>query len=616
MRTNSERRTFLSSFLRTFVLPALTLLLIPAIALGFARYAQRDTDAQVLKQLRLSIEKDTTASEGRRADLVAFFEKNSASNICRGADARLAEFRKDVCPDGSALSQFLGAELVAKVALGIGVVALLGALLLGGIAHSVPRFQYAALMCGWGALVAVSFFEILAQGGLVVWLSYWVTAVFFHVYMVKLIFLAALGAGAAAWIALLALFPSIPAEAFVEGTVLSEADAPSLFSRIHELASKVGTMPPSAVIAGIDDNFFVTEAPIRAGECLVEGRSLFLSLPLLRVLSPTEADAVLAHELAHFRGRDTELSARLGPAVARYDAYVFAISGSALALPAVLLMTMFRALFELARRSDGRRREERADRLASEFTSKDDVARALLKISSYSSCRASAEREIFASSQVFSGPLGLRDRIAAGLAQHATSTGFLCDLDAATVPHPFDTHPSIADRLALLGSTLGADDCARLVAETPERTWADDIAGAQGIEAGLWAAFELRFSQAHERRLAYIYLPETDDERAHVERFFPPLTFQTKEGTVRISCDRIDLADGRSIAFRLVEDLSISQEYVSKTLVLKVSSGAWVAIKLKPFGDAGREFTEAAGHYWSRARSAATEASTRIRPRA
>ena len=59
------------------------------------------------------------------------------------------------------------------------------------------------------------------------------------------------------------------------------------------------------MIAGIDDQFFVTEHPVTIQHADWKGRTLFVSLSLLRTMPEDETRAALAHELAHFSGNDT-----------------------------------------------------------------------------------------------------------------------------------------------------------------------------------------------------------------------------------------------------------------------------------------------------------------------
>jgi Zn-dependent protease with chaperone function len=74
---------------------------------------------------------------------------------------------------------------------------------------------------------------------------------------------------------------------------------------IDRLSHEIGTAAPDHVIVGIDDTFFVTEHPVAIQGARCKGRTLFVSLSLLRTMPEDERTAVLAHELAHFSGYDT-----------------------------------------------------------------------------------------------------------------------------------------------------------------------------------------------------------------------------------------------------------------------------------------------------------------------
>ncbi|HET7472426.1 MAG TPA: M48 family metallopeptidase, partial [Candidatus Limnocylindrales bacterium] len=91
-----------------------------------------------------------------------------------------------------------------------------------------------------------------------------------------------------------------------------ERDGP-LFELVDDVAARVGAAGPDQIIAGLDPTFFVTEAPVAAADGTYRGRTLFLSVPFIRILSRSELIAVIGHELGHFRGSDTLYSQRFYP---------------------------------------------------------------------------------------------------------------------------------------------------------------------------------------------------------------------------------------------------------------------------------------------------------------
>jgi hypothetical protein len=131
--------------------------------------------------------------------------------------------------------------------------------------------------------------------------------------------------------------------------------------------------------------------------------------------------------------------------------------------------------------------------------------------------------------------------VAVGFTEYAHGPRLADDLAVESFPHPFDSHPSLAVRLAAVGVQPAQQELADIVVTTAAQTWFDEIGEAERIEKTLWQAYEARFRAAHEESLAYRYLPETPEERAHVERFFPPLTLQGKQEGVAVSVDCVQL---------------------------------------------------------------------------
>ncbi len=156
------------------------------------------------------------------------------------------------------------------------------------------RAQYWSLRVGWNVLRWFALIQVVGQGALAVALSFWVTAFWAERYYVKLILIAALFALMAVGLLVKAIFSKVVSESEFEGRLLNKEAASSLWQRVSEMATKLNIAPPDNIFVGIDDNFFVTEHPVKVGGQRLEGRTLFASLSLLKSLSRSEADAVLA----------------------------------------------------------------------------------------------------------------------------------------------------------------------------------------------------------------------------------------------------------------------------------------------------------------------------------
>lgn len=90
---------------------------------------------------------------------------------------------------------------------------------------------------------------------------------------------------------------------------LSRADAPALYAYADEVARAVGTKPADVIVLTTEFNASWSVRGLR------RERTLELGLPLLAVLEPDEATALLAHELAHARNGDATRGLVVGSAI-------------------------------------------------------------------------------------------------------------------------------------------------------------------------------------------------------------------------------------------------------------------------------------------------------------
>lgn len=314
------------------------------------------------------------------------------------------------------------------------------------------------------------------------------------------------------------------------------------------------------------------------------GRSLFVSLSVLRELDSPEATAVLAHEMAHFSGDDTVFSRRVSPLLARYDSYLFHLSGAATTVPVFHFMRCFRALFEISIGKNSRTREFRADRIASELTSPHAITAALLRVTAYSEYRRTIEEGMFGQEHVISNA-DIADRIDNGFQEFAAQTYSLLEsLENLRTVHPFDSHPSLSQRAEALGVSLDPETCRGYLNNPADRRWYQLIDNAESMEKELWRQYESEFCNAHELSLAYRYLPSTAVEREVVARHFPEISFQGKHGALTIDHTMVQYSSwSRSVEWQDV----FSCEMTDQGLEITTSDSRGTrTIRLKEFPDA------------------------------
>ncbi len=521
-------------FFTTFALPALLVFLVPVLSFFFFRHAQGWFDDQFRESVLKSIREDRTMSEEERAQRVAFFTEVPLSRLIENEEvaAKLpGETRFHY-----ATFRWMILLSVASILGGVAVFLLAG-LCVALSLHS-QFVQYLSLGAGWHVLRAYGALQAAAQGVLLVALSYWVTALWMHVYSVKLILAAGLLAVGAVALVIGAIFRRVKEDFVVAGRVVTRDEATPLWDELRRVCARVGTDPPDQIVAGIDDNFFVTEQPVTVGDRTYRGRTLFVSLSLLKQLQGGEADAVLAHEMAHFSGQDTLYSRKIAPLLRRYDLYLQALHQGGVTLPIYYFMLCFRALYQLSLGKLSRQREFRADRIALETSSARDVAGALLRTVAYSRYRAEVEKDLFQHERALDAA-NVRERIEQGFGRYAACFVSGPDVGRLAPAHPFDSHPPLAERLQAIRAPLESADAQTLLANPGDGRWYQLIPAAGQMEQEQWQQYEEWFRRYHEQSLPYRFLPETAEERAIVVKAFPPLTIKGGQGVLTLDHEKM-----------------------------------------------------------------------------
>jgi Zn-dependent protease with chaperone function len=564
-----------AGFVKSYVLPALYILLIPGVGIWFAGHATRSVDDEVRTGILASIANDAEASAEDKAQFTEFYRTTPASVICRGGTPQLdamAASLEDVC---SSHQQFAWIRLASWGSLAVGLLAFLFASACVGASLLSQRALFASFMAGWHVLKVAALLQTVAQGAITVALSYWMTVIWFERYVPKLILVVGLAALAALWLIVKAIFVRIDSVPALEGRLLSLEAAPRFWAHIRDMCRNLSTEPPRHIVAGVDDNFFVTENAVTVNGHQLEGRTLYVSFSLLKVLEKTEADAVLAHEMAHFSGDDTLYTRKMSPLLGRYGEYLTALyQGGLLTRPIFHYMLLFWALFQLSISRMSRQREFRADAIAAGATSPTDMGRALLKVIAYSSYRSRIEQELF-SENVRQENIGIAGRVATGFTTYATSSSLLGDLGGMQFPHPFDSHPKLDARLAAIRAPMVPSHFARLLTAPVQASWLGDIEGAEEIERDMWQAYEQQFASAHEESLAWRYVPDTDAERDIVVKYFPGMRIATKKNDAWLEIDytRVNFTEWDApVEYGEIKECSIRESFGRKFLTIKLTS--------------------------------------------
>ncbi len=230
---------------------------------------------------------------------------------------------------------------------------------------------------------------------------------------------------------------------------------------LKELTSKVGTAMPDNVVLGLTQNFFVTEADVTCLDGVLTGRTLYISLPLSRILTRSEMSSVLGHELGHYKGFDTLFSQKFYPvyrgtaqSIAGLAGHIGDDAGGIALLPALWTLSYFYDHFAVAETAIGRDRELQADAVGAQVTSARTTATALLKVCAFAPLwdgvyeqmqRAISDGKQFVNVSAYW----------AGIISHSEDkTIFLEGIDERQLAHPTDSHPPLGVRLDALGLSV------------------------------------------------------------------------------------------------------------------------------------------------------------------
>lgn len=285
------------------------------------------------------------------------------------------------------------------------------------------------------------------------------------------------------------------AESTVIGRRLTRTEAPQLWAVVTGLARRLQALEPQNIVVGLDPSFFVTEADVICLDGKLTGRTLYCSMPLSRILRQPEFDAIIGHELAHYKGDDTKFSLRFYPiyrgtstALASLEQAGGEGAGTFALLPALAVLTYFMECFAVAESTLGRDREIEADRAGANLTSVDAMATALVKVHAFVGVWSgfdSAAAEALKAGKYYTNASEL---FAGAVATSATAKS-LEGLADSRMSHPTDSHPPLAVRLAALNS--GIDRLAPMALNVaPEDSAIDYIADAVQRETDLSSAYQ------------------------------------------------------------------------------------------------------------------------------
>ena len=303
----------------------------------------------------------------------------------------------------------------------------------------------------------------LTVGFVIVHTVLFISALLYIPFLAQLILLGGIGALIAVFQIVRLLFAFQKDKALVvDGERLEDATAPELRRLIADVARSVGTEAPDNILAGINPTFFVTEMPVQSDHREYHGRSLYLSVPLCRVLTENELKSILGHELAHFHGQDTEFSRRFYPIYRRAQSTLEVVSRTAqsvggggwVLVPAVWLLSFYLESFSVAEAAISRQRELAADEIGARMSGAREFGVALMKVIRYEDVWEQVYKDLLNGEEDRTStalPGELFQKLAEKHILEVDREKEVRKLETETLEHPTDSHPPLQERLTALG---------------------------------------------------------------------------------------------------------------------------------------------------------------------
>jgi len=285
------------------------------------------------------------------------------------------------------------------------------------------------------------------------------------------------------------------ARTLVIGKMVSKKQAPGLWKRVEEIAQKLGALAPQHIVVGLDPNFFVTEADVTCVDGTLSGRTLYCSLPLCRILNMQEFSAIIAHELGHYKGLDTQFSQNFYPIYRGTSNSLLLLeetggesSMSIALLPAVAILSYFLECFSVAESRISRIRELAADKEGLSVTDSSTVASALVKIHAFAGAWATVEEASIEALKEGKAFVNASKTYAQLVSDNATPD-VLDGIGDTHLSHPTDSHPPLSKRLAELESTIKEVSASALEVNIAQPAL-DLLPEAEKVEEDLSSAYQ------------------------------------------------------------------------------------------------------------------------------
>jgi len=500
---------------------------IPLGILVFFVFAPAWLNHNLHSSVEENIAKATSLSFAEKAQRIDEYRSIDFAQVCANTPNRLEPLHHQL-EEAGICGQFLRLQWGLWLSILL-VVILTGVTIATFVLTRRARASRADLIAsyrlGWRLSTAAAMTKVLLLTPLLAYGTFELTTIAFERFFPKLILLIVIGGLVALWRSIRILIKPVPMEFDVPmARAITSAEAPRLWSDIRAAASRLGTAAPDHIVVGMENNFYVTELAVKLRTGRTEGRTLYLSLPLMQQLSPTEVLAIIGHELGHFRGDDTRITREFYPLRFRANATLAAMAQSGwVGWTNVHALLFFRWSFGSVEQALSRERELDADRAAAELTSPTIIAQALVKLQVFNEAFFRNVAKGKGDPYSISLPSYVRDQL-------VSENEFWTRLFDKTVSHPLDSHPSLRARLESLEQPTNIEQAISIATEVTESASNLWLEGSDALFSDIIKEATEQISRFRTTQADY-----TTTEGKHIlDQHFPEVRLKTRTSSLWI----------------------------------------------------------------------------------
>jgi Zn-dependent protease with chaperone function len=515
------RKNIRTSLFKAFIVP----LLVLAFFIAAPSWLNYRLHAAATK----AIENNPNHSPAEREERLTKIATIDFQQVCLDCPPGLEKMHDNLAANGIVANfqrlrwaLYLSAGLVGGL-----FAALLAISVLNRRAGGTPEALIGSYRLAWTVGVSAALLEVLLMIPLLTYGTFEFTVLLFDQYVPKLLLLIILGGVFALWRSIAILLKTIPLQ-FKEpmSREVTPADAPELWEKVRAAVTRLQTAPPDRIIIGLQLNFYVTELAVLHDHGKAEGRTLFLSYPLLKALPEDEVLAIIGHELGHFMGNDTRMTREFYPLRLKIRGTLMAMAQSGwVGWPSFQFLSYFHWCFSETEQTASREREFLADQRAASLTSARTAALALLR---FQVLAEAFQRNLKAAVQN-NAPNPLQMSLQPVVREQlAPDAAFWTELFEKHLPHPLDSHPPLRARLTALGQNISGDEARSIALAEADCAYDRWLAGRDELFTGLASQAEAAVTKLRTRSQITGADFNTEAGKELLNRHFPEIIWTTK----------------------------------------------------------------------------------------